>query len=134
MKDRPSSHLVIQLVILVSSGVAYVSMFSAAELRGYTPSLSVVLRDVFMLALASLVFMVLVRRFRYRGSLAIYTSMILLFSIGLVGQFRLFSDPEYTSRGDQRSTRSPRRVCQRRRASIRCTSAREQARYRMPSP
>jgi cell division protein FtsW (lipid II flippase) len=42
---------------------------------------------------------------KYHGNWTIYTSAILLFSIGLTVQYRLFSDPEYISRKDKAEAR-----------------------------
>ncbi|MBI3949588.1 MAG: FtsW/RodA/SpoVE family cell cycle protein [Acidobacteria bacterium] len=103
MKNRPSSHLLIQGVILISTAIADVAIITAAHLRGYEPSWLLAIRDLLALALVIAGFVVLIARFRYRGNLIIYTCVVLLFSIGLIAQFRLFSDPEYTARGDQRA-------------------------------
>lgn len=104
MKNRPSSHLVMQAVILLSTVIAYVAIIVAAHLRGYSPSRLVALRDFLALGLVIAGFVILITRFRYRGNLIIYTCIVLLYSVGLITQFRLFSDPEYTARGDQRAT------------------------------
>jgi cell division protein FtsW (lipid II flippase) len=42
---------------------------------------------------------------KYAGSWTLYTSAVLLFSIGLTVQYRLFSDPEYISRKDKAEAR-----------------------------
>ncbi|HQU93895.1 MAG TPA: FtsW/RodA/SpoVE family cell cycle protein, partial [Pyrinomonadaceae bacterium] len=42
---------------------------------------------------------------KYAGSWTLYTSAVLLFSVGLTVQYRLFSDPEYTSRKDKAEAR-----------------------------
>jgi cell division protein FtsW (lipid II flippase) len=103
MRNRPTTHGLLQAVILVFTGIAYWAVISAAQLRGYSPSRLVAIRDWLALALVTFGFLVVVIRFRYRGNLVIYTCVVLLFSLGLITQFRLFSDPEYTARGDQRA-------------------------------
>ncbi|MCS6804862.1 MAG: FtsW/RodA/SpoVE family cell cycle protein [Blastocatellia bacterium] len=60
-------------------------------------------RDLLSLALLILVFVVLVKVWRYRGNLTLYTCIVILFAIGQLAQYRLFSDPEYTGRGAQKS-------------------------------
>ncbi|HEY1403606.1 MAG TPA: FtsW/RodA/SpoVE family cell cycle protein, partial [Pyrinomonadaceae bacterium] len=40
----------------------------------------------------------LARRMKFRGNWALYTTAILLFSLGMLVQYRLYSDPEYGSR------------------------------------
>ena len=42
---------------------------------------------------------------RYKGNWTLYTTAVLLFSMGLTVQYRLFSDPEYTSRKDKAQAR-----------------------------
>jgi len=83
--------------------MAYGAIITAGHLRGYGPSWLIAVRDLLALALVIIGFVVVVTRFRYRGNLIIYTCIMLLFSLGLIAQFRLFSDPEYTARGDQKA-------------------------------
>ncbi|HZH33632.1 MAG TPA: FtsW/RodA/SpoVE family cell cycle protein, partial [Pyrinomonadaceae bacterium] len=42
---------------------------------------------------------------RFAGNWTLYTTAVLLFSLGLVGQYRLFTDPEYISVGDKAQAR-----------------------------
>jgi hypothetical protein len=45
----------------------------------------------------------LIRNQRFRGEMLLLTAAVFLFTIGLLMQFRLFSDPEYGARGGARS-------------------------------
>ncbi|MFN0120369.1 MAG: FtsW/RodA/SpoVE family cell cycle protein [Blastocatellia bacterium] len=98
MKNRPSSHLLLLLLLLLLNMVGYLAVWRAGVLRGFSPSLLLALRDLLLFAPVLFVFMWLARRHKYRGDLAIFTLAILLFSIGQVAQFRLFTDPEYSAR------------------------------------
>lgn len=89
--------------MLVLTAIAYEAVISAAHVRGYAPSRLVAMRDLLALAVVIIGFLVMVLWLRYRGNLLIYTCVVFLFSLGLITQYRLFSDPEYTARGDQRA-------------------------------
>ncbi|MCP9493596.1 MAG: FtsW/RodA/SpoVE family cell cycle protein [Pyrinomonadaceae bacterium MAG19_C2-C3] len=98
MKNRASSHLLILLAIIAVEIVGYIAVGRAAAIRGYEPSMVGAVRDILLyLPLVVLVFW-LSRVKRYAGSWTLYTVAILLFSIGLLVQYRLFSDPEYGAR------------------------------------
>lgn len=45
------------------------------------------------------------RIIKFKGNWTLYTTAVLLFSVGLTVQYRLFSDPEYTSRKDKAEAR-----------------------------
>lgn len=98
MKTRASTHLFLLLLIIGFQIVGYVAVYKAALLRGYEPSIVGAARD--LLLYVPIVFLVfwLSRRMRFAGSWALYTTAILLFSVGMLVQYRLYSDPEYGSR------------------------------------
>ncbi len=98
MKNRASSHLIILLLTIVVEIVGYIAVTRAAFLRGYEPSQIGAVRDLLLyLPIIVLVFW-LSRVKKFAGNWTLYTTAILLFSIGLVVQYRLFSDPEYRPR------------------------------------
>ena len=101
MRNRPSSHFLLLILLFALDALAYSAIYKAGEARGYSPSLLLALRD---LALFFPIFMIVVwiaRRHRYAGDMTLFTVAILLFSIGQFTQYRLFTDPEYSA--DRRS-------------------------------
>src|SRR5258705_5018049 len=98
MKNRASSHLLIILLILILEIAGYWGIHRAALLRGYETSIIGAVRDLFMF-IPLLVLVVLFSRFmRYRGNWILFTAAVLLFSVGMLIQYRLYSDPEYNAR------------------------------------
>src|SRR5687767_4967508 len=98
MKNRASSHLLALLLIIGFELVGYYAVHRAALIRGYETSWVSGLRDIFMfLPIIVLVFW-LTRRRKYAGNWTLYTTAILLFSVGMLVQYRLYSDPEYNAR------------------------------------
>ena len=98
MKNRASSHLFAIILIFIFQIVGYYAVNRSAILRGYEPSTVSAVRD--LLLFVPLVFLLfwLSRTMRYAGSWTMFTVAVLLFSVGLLVQYRLFSDPEYGSR------------------------------------
>lgn len=112
MKNKPTSHLLVQLLIIVATGFGYAAIYMASLSRGFAPSLWPVARNITVLLFLSVTFVFIIKRFAYRGNLTIFTSAFLLFAVGLLGQYRLFSDPEYVARiaGRQEQAASYRRA------------------------
>ena len=98
MKNRASSHLLAILVIAGFQIAGYVAVYKAALLRGYEPPLVGAVRDLLMYVPLVVLLFWLSRRMKYAGSWILFTVAILLFSVGLLVQYRLYSDPEYNSR------------------------------------
>src|SRR5581483_3905796 len=98
MRNRPSAHLLLLLLLIALNLVGYLAVYRAGVLRGFSPSLLLAARDIFIFAPILFVFLWLSRRHKYRGDLALFTVAILLFSVGLIVQYRLFTDPEYSAR------------------------------------
>ncbi|HWQ34992.1 MAG TPA: FtsW/RodA/SpoVE family cell cycle protein [Blastocatellia bacterium] len=98
MRNRPSSHLLLLVLLIVLNLVGYLAVWRAGVLRGFTPSLLLVLRDTLLFLPVLFVFLWLARRNKYRGDLTIFTLAIILFSVGQIVQYRLFTDPEYSAR------------------------------------
>lgn len=78
--------------------VGYLAVYRAGLLRGYETSVISAVRDLFtFLPLLALVIW-LSRVKKFAGSWALFTTAIVLFSVGTLIQYRLFSDPEYNAR------------------------------------
>src|SRR6185503_16049802 len=98
MKNRASSHLLIILLLAVFEVAGYWAVHRAALLRGYETSLIGAVRDLLLFVPLIALMMWLSRAMRYRGNWILFTVSILLFSIGMLMQYRLYSDPEYNAR------------------------------------
>jgi cell division protein FtsW (lipid II flippase) len=102
MRNRPSSHLLFLLGLMLVSLVAYVAIFRSGVLRGFSPSMVLVVRDLALFLPIGGCLVWLIKRKGYAGDLTLFSVAILLFSIGQVVQYRLFTDPEYSTQ--QKST------------------------------
>ncbi len=98
MKNRASSHLFIILLIVVFEITGYVAVHRAALLRGYETSIIGAVRDILMFVPLMFLVIWLSRGMRYAGNWVLFTSAVLLFAIGMLVQYRLYSDPEYNAR------------------------------------
>jgi cell division protein FtsW (lipid II flippase) len=98
MKNRASSHLLIILLLVILEIVGYWGIHRAALLRGYETSVIGAVRDLFMFLPIVVLVLWLSRVKRYAGNWVLFTAAILLFSIGMLVQYRLYSDPEYNAR------------------------------------
>src|SRR5438067_13818788 len=98
MKNRLSSHLLLLLGLAVFAIVGYAAIHRAALIRGYETSLIGAARDLLMYfpIIVAALWISIVKRFR--GNWTLFTTAILLFSIGLLVQYRLYSDPEYNAK------------------------------------
>lgn len=105
MKNRTSSHFFILALIALTTAVAHYSVYYGGLIRGYETSWITGYRNVVLVALLAIVPIFLKKFGKYAGSWTLYTSAVLLFSIGLTVQYRLFSDPEYISRKDKAEAR-----------------------------
>ena len=99
---RPSVHLFLLAALAGLAALAHLAVISSADLRGYAPSFAVAIRNVAFFVPIIGLFLWLARAQRYRGSMVLFTSAILLFTVGLALQYRLFNDPEYGARGAAR--------------------------------
>jgi cell division protein FtsW (lipid II flippase) len=98
MRNRLSSHLFVLLALVVIEIVGYTAIHRAALIRGYETSLIGAARDLFMyLPVIVMAFWLSVGT-KFKGNWTLYTTAILLFSLGLLVQYRLYSDPEYNAR------------------------------------
>ncbi len=98
MRNRLSSHLLILFALVAIEVVGYYAIHRAAVLRGYETSLIGAARDL-LIFLPIIVMAVWVSAFKkFKGNWVLYTTAILLFSVGMLVQYRLYSDPEYNAR------------------------------------
>lgn len=112
MRNRASTHLLLLLLIIGFEIVGYVAVYNSALLRGYEPSIVGAVRDLLLyVPLVAFLFW-LSRAERFRGNWTLFTTAILLFSIGLLVQYRLYSDPEYGS-GSKAEARAEKTQVQR---------------------
>ncbi len=98
MRNRFSSHLLILFALVAIEIVGYYAIHRAAMIRGYSTSVIGAMRDIFMY-LPIIVMALWVSAFKkFRGNWVLFTTAILLFSVGLLVQYRLYSDPEYNAK------------------------------------
>ena len=98
MKNRASSHLFVILLILGFEIAGYVAIHRAALLRGYETSIIGAVRDLLMFVPLMMLVIWLSRVKRFAGNWVLFTAAVLLFAVGMLTQYRLYSDPEYNAR------------------------------------
>jgi cell division protein FtsW (lipid II flippase) len=98
MKNRASSHLFALLLIIGFEIVGYYAVHRAALIRGYETSLVGAARDLLLYVPIIMLVFWLTRAMHFKGNWTLYTTAILLFSLGMLVQYRLYSDPEYNAR------------------------------------
>ena len=98
MKNRASSHLLMILLVLILEIFGYWGIHRGGLLRGYETSTVGAVRDLFMFVPLLILVIWLSRVMRFSGNWILFTASVLLFSVGLLIQYRLYSDPEYNAR------------------------------------
>jgi cell division protein FtsW (lipid II flippase) len=98
MKNRASSHLFVLLLVVGFEIAGYYGIHRAALLRGYETSIIGAARDLMMYVPLVVLLLWLSRVMKFGGNWILFTSAILLFSFGMLVQYRLYSDPEYNAR------------------------------------
>src|ERR1041385_7033159 len=98
MRNRFSSHVLLLLALVAVEIVGYYAIHRAAMIRGYSTSVIGATRDLFMYLPIVLMALWVSAFKKFRGNWVLFTAAILLFSIGLLIQYRLYSDPEYNAR------------------------------------
>src|SRR5438132_4912703 len=98
MRNRLSSHFFVLLALIGFEVIAYMAIHRAGLIRGYGPSWISAGRDLMMYFPIIVLAFWLSRSRRFKGNWTLYTTAILLFSIGLLIQYRLYSDPEYNAK------------------------------------
>src|SRR5919205_2590441 len=112
MKNRASTHLLLILLIVGLEVVGYVAVYDAALLRGYEPSVVGAVRDLLLFAPLVVILFWLSRVMKFRGNWTLYTTAVLLSWVGMLVQYRLYSDPEYGS-GNKAEARAEKTQVQR---------------------
>jgi cell division protein FtsW (lipid II flippase) len=98
MRNRFSSHVLLLLALVAVEIVGYYAIYRAAMIRGYGTSVIGAARDLLMY-FPIIVMALWVSAFRkFKGNWVLFTTAILLFSVGLLIQYRLYSDPEYNAK------------------------------------
>ena len=105
LKNRTSSHFFILALIVALTAISHYSIYYGGLIRGYETSWITGVRNIGLLSVLAIMPVFLRRFVRFQGNWTLYTTAILLFSIGLTVQYRLFSDPEYISRKDKAAAR-----------------------------
>lgn len=98
MKNRASSHLLLLLLIIVFAAIAHYAIYYGALIRGYETSMLTALRNLGLLFILAILPLFLTRFGKFQGNWTLFTSAVLMFSVGLTIQYRLFSDDEYISK------------------------------------
>src|SRR6266851_6990913 len=98
MKNRASSHLLVILLLFLFEIAGYWAIHRSGLLRGYETSTIGAVRDLLMFVPLLALVIWLSRVMNYSGQWILFTTAVLLFSIGLLIQYRLYSDPEYNAR------------------------------------
>src|SRR5438477_5830984 len=98
MRNRLSSHFFVLLALIGFEVVAYMAIHRAGLIRGYGPSWISAGRDLMIYFPIIVLAFWLSRSRRFKGNWTLYTTAILLFSVGLLVQYRLYSDPEYNAK------------------------------------
>lgn len=97
MRSRLSSHLFLLLALAGIEVVGYFAVHNSALIRGYETSWIGATRDLLIYLPILLMAFWLSRAKRFKGNWTLYTTAIVLFSIGMLAQYRLYSDPEYNA-------------------------------------
>jgi cell division protein FtsW (lipid II flippase) len=98
MKNRASSHLLVVILVFGLEIFGYWAIYRGGLLRGYETSIIGAGRDLFMFFPIVILLMWLSRFMRYKGSWILFTTAVILFALGMLVQYRLYSDPEYNAR------------------------------------
>ena len=94
------------MLIVALTAISHYSINYGGLIRGYETSWYTAVRNISLLSLLAVLPIFLKRFANYQGNWTLYTAAVLLFSIGLTVQYRLFSDPEYVSRRDKAEARA----------------------------
>jgi len=97
--------MLVLLIIIALTAVAHYSIYYGALIRGFETSWLTAGRNLFLFVPFLLAPVFLTRYTKFSGNWTLYTAALLLFSIGLVVQYRLFTDPEYVSDKDKAAAR-----------------------------
>lgn len=87
------------------TAISHYSIYYGGLIRGYETSWYTGVRNIGLLSLLAVLPIFLKHVLKFSGNWTVYTAAVLLFSVGLTVQYRLFGDPEYTSRRDKAEAR-----------------------------
>src|SRR5690348_18464519 len=99
MKNRASSHLFLLLLILGLEITGYLAIHRAGLLRGYETSVIGAVRDLMMFIPLMFLVIWLSRSKRFAGNWVLFTTAILLFSFGMLIQYRQIGRASCRERG-----------------------------------
>jgi cell division protein FtsW (lipid II flippase) len=105
MKNRASSHMILLVFIIALTALAHYSIYYGALIRGFETSWLTAGRNLLLFVPFLIAPVFMVRYTKFAGNWTLYTSALLLFSVGLIVQYRLFTDPEYISSKDKAEAR-----------------------------
>lgn len=105
MKNRASSHLFVLFLIMILTMISHYAIYYGALIRGYEVSWMSGVRNLCLLFILTVLPLFMSRFARFKGNWTLYTTAVLMFSIGLTVQFRLFNDLEYASRDKKSEAR-----------------------------
>ena len=105
MKNRASSHFLVLFLVVILTVIAHYAIYYSALIRGYETSWYSGVRNLFLLFVLAILPLLMARFTRFKGNWTLYTTAVLMFSIGLTIQFRLFNDLEYASRDKKSEAR-----------------------------
>jgi cell division protein FtsW (lipid II flippase) len=95
MQNRTSTHVIILLLIVLLAAIAHYSIYYGAMIRGYETGTLAAFRNLSILSILAVLPIFIKKFLRFNGNWVLYTSCVLLLSIGLTVQYRVFSDREY---------------------------------------
>src|SRR3979409_743244 len=98
MKNRLSSYLFLLFILVGVEVVGYMAIHRAALIRGYETSWIGAGRDLLIYLPLIVIAFWLTRAKKFKGNLTLYATGCVLFSVGLLVQYRLYSDPEYNAK------------------------------------
>src|SRR5213075_2166017 len=98
MRNRLSSHLLILLILVAIEVVGYYAIHRAAMIRGYETSIIGGARDLLIYLPIIVMALWISALKKFKGNWVLFTTAVLLFSVGLLVQYRLYSDPEYNAK------------------------------------
>ena len=105
MKNRASSHFLILFIIVILTAISHYAIYYGALIRGYETSSVTAFRNIGLLLLLAVLPIFMGAIVKFKGNWTLYTTAVLLFSVGLTVQYRLFSDLEYASRDKKAEAR-----------------------------